>query len=400
MPNTSSIKNTFLVRLTEIVKENISNEQFGVSELAGEISMSRSNLLRKIKKETGGSVSQFIRQVRLEHAMELLKQDSTSVSEVSYQVGFSSVSYFIKCFGDHYGYSPGEVGKIDLSEKISTPSPTSRSNKKRYTTLLTSTLLLLVLAMLIFLVFKPFSSSQKDIEKSIAVLPFINDSNDSTNIHIINGLMESVLTNLQKIEDLRVISRTSVEKFRNNPKTIPEIAKELDVSYFVEGSGQKVGNKILLHIQLIEAKTDKHLWAGQYKRNIKDIFELQQEVAKDIAEKVHAVITPEEKERINKVPTENVLAYEYFLKGLDLMFKGGFENLREAISFFEKAIDLDGEFARAYADLSISYFFLDANQSEKKYANQINEYADKALLHDPELAQGLIAPWLMGSWLL
>mgnify|MGYP001827765312 FL=1 len=99
-----------------------------------------------------------------------------------------------------------------------------------------------------------------DREKSIAVLPFKNDSNDSTNIYLINGLMESLLNNLQAIEDLRVISRTSVEKYRHDTKSTPEIGRELNVNYLVEGSGQKIGNQILLSIQLIDANRDKHLW--------------------------------------------------------------------------------------------------------------------------------------------
>ena len=109
-------------------------------------------------------------------------------------------------------------------------------------------------------------ADQTIAKKSIAVLPFINDSNDSTNVYIINGLMESTLNNLQKIKELRVISRTSVEKYRNNPKTIPEIARELNVHYLIEGSGQKIGDQILLNIQLIEAPSDKHLWSEQYNR--------------------------------------------------------------------------------------------------------------------------------------
>ena len=379
MTNPLQSESIFLQQVSKIIEANISNEQFGVSELAIEIGMSRSNLLRKLKKITGLSVSQFIRKVRLERAMELLKQEPSTISEVSYRVGFGSVSYFIKCFGDLYGYPPGEVGK--QTEPIPKKRPGS----------LPIILLPLVIIIALLLIFKPFASKPGDLEKSIAVLPFMNDSNDSSNIHIINGLMESVLSNLQQIEDLRVISRTSVEKFRNHTKTIPEIAKELNVSYFVEGSGQKIGDQILLHIQLIEAKTDKHLWTENYKRSSQDIFELQQEVARDIAQKVQAVITPEEKNRIDKVPTENLLAYDYFLKGQDLMFEGGRDNLQQALVFFDKAVKEDNEFAHAYADISIIYFLLDFNQTTRKYAAQINEYADKALLCDPKLAQSLMA---------
>lgn len=389
MPDSNSIENDFLKQITSIVEDNISNEQFGVSELASEIGMSRSNLLRKIKKLTNLSVSRFIRQVRLEYAKELLEQTPVNVSEVSYKVGFSSTSYFIKCFGDQYGFPPGEVGKREENKNNSEHE--IKQKKKSGVVIVGVVLSFIVLATLLFIILKPNSTQKTNIEKSIAVLPFINDSNDSSNIHIINGLMESVLNNLQKIEDLRVISRTSVEKYRNNPRTSPEISEELNVSYIVEGSGQKIGNKILLNIQLIEASTDKHLWAEQYEREAKDIFELQKEVAKNIAAKIEVIITPEETEQINKILTKDLLAYDNFLKGLDLMQSGVYENLDSGIIWFEKAIKRDPQFARAHAGIAISYFFKDALFSEKKYSELINNYADKALLLDSKLPQSLIA---------
>ena len=389
MQESSFIENDFLNKVTGIVEENISSEQFGVSELANEIGMSRSNLLRKIKKLTGLSVSKFIRQVRLQRAMEMLKQTTLNVSEVSYQVGYSSVSYFIKCFGENYGYPPGEAGKKIVQENE--PVQTDESKRKNWIVILGVIFSIVLLATIFFILINPFAFKQHDLEKSIAVLPFINDSNDSSNVHIINGLMESVLNNLQKIEDLRVISRTSVEKYRNNPKTISEISKELNANYFVEGSGQKIGDQILLNIQLIEAPTDRHLWAEQYNRDAKDIFNLQKEVAKNIADKIEAIITPEEEQQINKTPTDDLVAYDYLLKGLDLMYKGDRENLEEAIEYFQKAIEQDKEFARAHAGIAITYYFLDATRTEKKYSQLINNYADKALLLDSQLPQSLIA---------
>ena len=247
MPEFNHLEKDFLSKITQIIEENLSNEKFGVSELANKIAMSRSNLLRKVKKATNLSVSQFISQVRLKNAMELLKQSSFTVSEISYEVGFSSVSYFIKCFHDFYGYPPGEVGKKNDPKE---EAPQYKPIKQRKKVLLFITVPFVTLLILFFIFYNPFTSKQKELEKSIAVLPFINDSDDSSNVYIINGLMESILNNLQKIENLRVISRTSVEKYRNTNKTIPEIAKELNVSYFVEGSGQKIGDKILLNVQL------------------------------------------------------------------------------------------------------------------------------------------------------
>ncbi len=392
MPDSYSGDNDFISKITDIVEENISNEQFGVSELAREIGMSRSNLLRKLKKITKLSVSQFIRQVRLRHAMEMLRLKSLTVSEVTYKVGFGSPSYFIKCFHDYYGYPPGEVGNREANDSGLTRLSPPKKNK--WIVILGIVLSILLLGAILFIIFKPVSLIQSDLEKSIAVLPFKNDSNDSTNVYIINGLMESILTNLQNIEDLRVISRTSVEKYRTNPKSIPEIAKELNANYLVEGSGQKIGNKILLNIQLIEAETDRHLWAEQYNREVTDIFDLQKEVAKNIANKIEAIITPEEEERIDKAPTDDLVAYDYFLKGLDLLNKSTLKDVKESIPYFAKAIDQDNEYARAYAAIAIAYYMLDDNQTEKIYADSINNYADKALLYDSQLPQSLIAKGL------
>jgi len=388
MSDSSPVENDFLSKITALVEENISNEQFGVSELAEAMHMSRSNLLRKVKKLTNLSVSQLISQVRLKQAMELLRKSSLNVSEVSLKVGFGSTSYFIKCFREHYGYPPGEVGKRSEAElnavPVSTPvrKPASR----------VFTVVGLVAAVAIgFLVYYVWPVGSSSLEKSIAVLPFKNDSNDSTNVYLINGLMESTLNNLQKISDLKVISRTSAEKYRNTSKSIPEMAKELHVSYFIEGSGQKIGDRILLNIQLIEAHTDRHLWAKQYKRESNDIFQLQQEIAKDIAEEIQAIITPEEQKRIEKIPTKDLVAYDYYLKGIDLMAIGGDRNLMDAIQYFEKAIARDKDFSLAYASIAACYYYLDMFRAEKTHTAEIGNNADKALLIDSRLGENLVA---------
>jgi TolB-like protein/AraC-like DNA-binding protein/Tfp pilus assembly protein PilF len=393
LPNSD---NTFLARITSIVEEHLSNEQFGVSELAHEMNMSRSNLLRKVNKLTKLSVSKFIRQVRLKKAMETLKHGAFNVSEISHKVGFSSTSYFIKCFREYYGYPPGEVGKrseIVISPVSNDQQVTANSDLKSWNwkNLVAGAFLFIAIVAGVWGYFTSLSTTESLIEKSIAVLPFKNDSSDSSNLYLINGLMESTLNNLQKIKDLRVISRTSTEKYRNTSKSIPEMAKELDVNYFVEGSGQKIGNQILLNIQLIDASGDRHLWARQYRREAKDIFELQQEIAKNIAEEVRAIITQEERQQIEKIPTEDLEAYDSFLKGQNLLNQGGHENLENAIIYFKRAIERDREFALAYAKAAISYFYLDIFQKEKKYIEQIGSYADRALLFDAKLPESLSA---------
>jgi len=240
------------------------------------------------------------------------------------------------------------------------------------------------------------------LEKSIAVLPFANDSNDAANVYLINGLMESILNNLAKIEDLKVISRTSVEKYRDEGegserKLVPEIAGELQVNYIVEGSGQKYGNEIMLTVQLLEGPTDRHLWSGQYRRNTSDIIDLQIEVAKSIADEIHAIITPDEGTRIGKAPTRNQVAYDYYLKGNELFLNWlndrsiGRGALETARTYFEKAIELDDEFALAYAELSMTYTNLNSIDADRNYIDEANANADLALLNDPQLAQSLFA---------
>ncbi len=205
-----------------------------------------------------------------------------------------------------------------------------------------------------------------------------------------NGLMEAILDNFQKIEDIKVTSRTTVEKYRGVAKTIPELSKELNVNYFIEGSGQKIGDEILLTIQLIEAPSDRHLWSKRYRREAKDIFELQMEVAKSIAKEINAIITPEENERLEKIPTNTLVAYDYYLKGLALIKDETGVGLIPGIDQFKKAILEDGRFANAYAYIAISYYYLDLFMADKQYTEEIKRYADKAILLDPELGESLI----------
>ena len=218
--------------------------------------------------------------------------------------------------------------------------------KKRLISLVSGLMLLavIVVAVLFF---------TKEPEKSIAVLPFKNDSPDTANTYFINGLMEDILNKLQKIKDLRVISRTSVEQFRNNTaKSIPDIAKELGVNYIVEGSGQKINNTIRLSVQLLRAAKESHLWGNSYEKEIKDYFETQSQIAQSIASELGAVITPQEKQLIEKIPTDSVEAYNDYLQGIFYWRKFTPSDQEIALQYFEQAIEKDPKFALAYAGIS------------------------------------------------
>jgi TolB-like protein/lipoprotein NlpI len=193
------------------------------------------------------------------------------------------------------------------------------------------------------------------IEKSIAVLPFKNDSPNDSSTYFIDGVMEEILTDLQTIKDIRVISRISVEQFSGATKmTSPEIAKKLGVNYILQGSGQKYGNKFRLRVQLIRAVKESHLWAKSYEqeiKDVKDIFNIQSQVAQSIAKELEVAITPKERTLIEKIPTKNLEAYKAYLKGQFHLRKFTENDLDTALQYFELAKEMDPDYALAYAGI-------------------------------------------------
>jgi len=194
------------------------------------------------------------------------------------------------------------------------------------------------------------------IEKSIAVLPFINDSPNDSNQYFINGFMEDVLNHLQTIKDLHPISRTSSEKYRKTTKSIPEIAKELSVNYIVEGDMQRYGNSIRLSVNLFKTlKKEIKLWGKTYEKKINDatdIFSLQSQIAQSIAAELEAVITPEEKQLIEKTPTSSLAAYEDYILGMNYAGRYTKGDWDLALQYFEKAKEIDPNYALAYVGIS------------------------------------------------
>ena len=255
-----------------------------------------------------------------------------------------------------------------------------------------------IVGLILFNIFTRNLSSENLIlyGKSIAVLPFKNDSPDQENDYFINGTMESILDNLCKIKDLRVISRTSVEQYRNTYKPIPEIAKEMQASFFLEASMRKYGNQIRMTVQLID-QTDTHLWSGQYEKTIQqveDLFSLEIEIAQLVAEEVGAIITPKEKQRIEKAPSSSLTAIDFYSKGKEELNKYLYQNDKAAIDkakvFFQKAVGYDSTYAQAYAGLGRIYFEEQSWSEEilsESFLDSVLYYVNKALLYDHQLAE-------------
>jgi TolB-like protein/Flp pilus assembly protein TadD len=269
------------------------------------------------------------------------------------------------------------------------------TNKSKLKIIIPSVIIIVILGIgyiLLNVIFKP----SEQFEKSIAVLPFRNDSPNDSTAYFIDGVMEEILTNLQTINDLRVISRTSVEQYRGPAKpTSPEIAKKLGVNYLVEGSGQKYGNKFRLRVQLIRAANENHLWAKSYEQEINkvsDIFDLQSRIAETIAEELKAIITPTERNLIRQRPTNDTIAYQYYLKGNQDLSKLKFDM---AIDMFGKAIEHDPDFVLARlvrADIYSTIYF--SKGLEYNYSGNWNGYdrlakedLEKAVKINPDLPE-------------
>ena len=388
MDEQQPIPSEFLTELSQTLMLHLSEENFGPSELAQAMHMSRSSLLRKVKKESHLSVSQFINQFRLEKAREMLRAADKNVSEVAMAVGFGSTSYFVKCFRERYGYPPGEENnRLEASTSSNAKVETVR---KQPWFVMAGGLALIVVILAIIWNFKVKNTATIK-EKAIVVLPFINDSGDSTNRYLIDGLMEATLNNLQKIKGLKVLSRTTSEKYRNAHLTAKEIAEELDVTYVVEGSGQKIGDKIILNIQLILGQSDQRMWTRQYRRAFTDLFSLQDEVARDIADRIEVVLTPSETARISKIATDSPEAYDLLMRGAEQMKQGPEFDLNKALYYFKEAIKKDQKFALAHALAAMSYYYLDIYLLDKPHLEDLRYHADQAMLYDASLGESYLA---------
>jgi len=225
---------------------------------------------------------------------------------------------------------------------------------------------------------------------SIAVLPLANLSNDPGQEYFADGMTEELISDLAKIQPLRVISRTSVMQYRNANKTLPQIAKELQVDAVVEGSVIRSGNKVRITAQLIEAPTDRHLWAETYDRDMKDVLSLQREVADAIVQQVQIHLTPEQKAQFTSSRQVDPVAYEDFLKGRYYWNKRTADSLTTALNYFQQAVKKDPTYAPAYAGLADTYDLLGGYGilSPSDAMQKAKDAAHTALRLDDKLAEG------------
>ena len=225
------------------------------------------------------------------------------------------------------------------------------------------TIVIACLAIVLFYRLTSDTAVKRDLEKNIvAVLPFTNFNDDKENDFFADGITDDILTQLSKISDLKIISRTSVMKYKNTDLNISQISKELGAGTILEGSVRTYGDKIRIVGQLIDAKNNVHIWSETYDRKLEDVFKIQSEIAERIAAALHANLLPMEKELIENKNTDNIEAYTFFLKGKDHYYNYTKEENENAITFFKKALEVDSNYALALAGLADAY-----GQKAKKY---------------------------------
>lgn len=378
--------NDFIKHLTQIVEKNISKEDFGVKELSDKTEMTRSQIHRRLKSINNKSVTQFVREVRLNKAKDLLQTENITVSELAYRVGFSSPSYFIKCFREYYGYPPGEFMRNNQEEQFELQV---RGNKNKTVKWLTGIVLVVILSVVSYIIIVKPQKSLSKMERSIAVLPLKVTEEDQETMALAQGIMEDILTRLSDINEFKVISRISGEKYTNSLLSVPEIAKELGVNYILEGSILREGKNIRIYLQLIDAKNDKHIWADSYDDDLNEVFNFISEVATHVAHELQVVISETDIAKMEKQYTANIEAYNLYLRGRYFWSRRTKNDLIKSINYFTKALDIDSNYSLAYAGLADAWFILtwwEWYPREEGYLES-KKYVQKALNLDNQIAE-------------
>lgn len=367
-----------ILKLREIVLANLHNENFGVKELLSASGMSRSTVHRRLKAEINKPISRFIREVRLDRAMEMLQTSNDTVAEIAYNVGFKSPTYFNSCFHHYFGFPPGEIKRsghslnhdvntleneqqIKIKYNFALPKFIAHNKRVAIIFLCFSFICSLLLPYLLYQnVFGNRKDSKifdhKSKEKSIAILPFKNLSNDPENQYFADGVTENIINILCSVENIKVISRASVEQFRESDLGAREIAKRLKVEFILEGSIQRDGEQVKIMTQLIDARNDRNVWSEKSENHLYNIFAVQSNIAQKIAVELKTMLSPEEIQQLEYAPTKNTEAYNLYLKGRFFWNTRTVAGLRKSKGYFEQAIAADPEYANAYNGLADTYF--------------------------------------------
>ncbi len=343
-----------LARLEQLVEENLGNEQFGVGDLSRSVGISRSHLHRKLRATIGQSVSQFIREYRLRKALDLLKEGQHTVSEVAYLVGFSSATYFSRCFAKLFGHPPSKADKVEpFGQKAGPPGLVNmqwlKSIPKKRVGMLLLLAILLPNTVIFIIQLSGRSKANEVMIKSVAILPFENLSDEPSNEYFSMGVGDAIARKLSAIADLRVVSKTTMFLEGDNKESMVDIANKLNTFYLLKGSVQKFGDMIRVEVGLVNGETGHWIWAEHFDREFDDIFQMQNEIAEKVALHMEITLSPEVRSKLNLGYTSNSLAYDLYMKAhyeFTTYTRAGYMKAQE---YVKQAIELDSSFALAYS---------------------------------------------------
>lgn len=293
-----------------------------------------------------------------------------------------------------FEFTPAGLKKTD---EVEVSSKFNHQTNKKLNRLIMAILALVITVLIIERVFFAGSNFYDNVKPSIAVMPFVNMSSDSDNEYFSDGLSEELLNGLAKIEQLKVAARTSAFSFKGKNEDLRIVGELLNVAHILEGSVRKDGNKLRITAQLIRASDGYHMWSETYDREMAGIFKIQEEISRKVIEQLRIKLLPNQEQLVAKIPTENVGAYNAYLKATQWEVNRKASEIDSAILYYQKAITLDPTFGLAYARLAYSFGIKNdyGNLSIEEMEESMRENIDKALVIEPSLAQAYLALGLL-----
>ncbi len=364
-------ENVIIEKLTRIVEENLDNHTFSLDKVYKELGISRTHLHRIIKEQTQLSTTLYIRKIRLHKAKELLATTDRRIAEIADLIGIDSPQNFSKYFFEEFAVSPTEFRKqknipAPMSSTFTVSGPMVQGtvvhrSDKNYRYVWAGIFLAIW-----FVIGGYFWKSQVNspsahvlgvanynelFDNSVAILPFKSDANGES---LAEGVMEEIHGSLSLIENLKVIARRSSNEYKDSRKTARQIGAELQVAYILQGRVDEKNNKAQVALELVRTQDGITVWTKNQEGNLKNFFNLMNEVIKELALELNQKITPELANKLDRIPTKNAEAYNEFLQGRLLMIERTQEKLAASIQKFERALALDPDFAEAYAYKAIA----------------------------------------------
>ncbi len=387
----------FINKLTQVALENLENENFRGKELACAAEINYHTLNRRLHNACNKTPNQFIREIRLEKAIEFLLSEKSTISEIAYRVGFSSPTYFNKCFHEFHGFTPGE-SRVKIHQKYLVNKDNNKSNhwhKLRINPFAIIGFLSFIFMILAFIFLNkrnktpPLSTDNISQTSSIAVLPINNFTGDPGLEYFSSGVHDAIIGELGRLDNLVVKSRTSTLQYQNGKHSVQQIANELEVNYIVEGSVLGSEDSLQIIVQLIKAfPEEKHVWSGTYFYDWQDVLSIYRNVTRHIAENIHLKLDLKQAEQMSRSREINPALYQLYMRGMFQLNRMTPDGLAKGLEYLSEAISIDPDDPLPYLGLSIAYSNTGHVSEAGEEAHLLAKtYALKALELDSTLAE-------------